>query len=59
MRAKPDMYPPDDYPIPQEFFQPEQLLGITELMVKHGYTREQVLGILGGNFLRVAQAVWK
>ncbi|MEO5693752.1 MAG: membrane dipeptidase [Usitatibacter sp.] len=59
IRAKPDMYPPADYPIPQAFFEPEQLRGLTQVMIDHGYTSEQVTGILGGNFLRVARQVWK
>ena len=59
IRAKPDMYPPADYPIPQEFFAPEQLRGLVQVMLDHGYTAEQVTGILGGNFLRVAKQVWK
>jgi membrane dipeptidase len=59
IRSKPDMYPPADYPIPQEFFNPEQLTGLTQIMLDHGYTAGQIHGILGGNFLRVAKRVWK
>ena len=59
IRAKPDMYPPADYPVPQEFFEPEQLRGLVQVMLDHGYTGEQVNGILGGNYLRVATQVWK
>jgi membrane dipeptidase len=59
IRAKPDMYPPADYPIPQEFFEPEQLTGLTQIMLDHGYGAEQIRGILGGNYLRVAKQVWK
>jgi membrane dipeptidase len=59
IRSKPDMYPPAEYPIPQEFFQPEQLPGLVEMMLERGYTTEQVKGILGENYLRVARQVWK
>jgi len=59
IRSKPDMYPPADYPIPQEFFRPEQLPGLVEMMIVRGYTSEQVKGILGENYLRVARQVWK
>lgn len=59
MRAKPDMYPPADYPIPQEFFAPEQLAGLVDVMLQHGYGEQEIRGILGENFLRVARAVWK
>jgi len=59
VRAKPDMYPPADYPIPQQFFAPEQLPPLVEMMLARGYTAEQVKGILGENFLRVARQVWR
>jgi membrane dipeptidase len=59
IRSKPDMYPPADYPIPQQFFDPEQLVGLTALMLDHGYQPEHIHGILGGNYLRVARQVWK
>lgn len=42
-----------------ETVQPEQLLEVTDLMLAAGYSEEDVRGILGGNFLRVAEAVWK
>lgn len=38
--------------------QPEQVVETTALMLEHGYTREVVLGILGGNYLRVAEQIW-
>ena len=41
------------------FFQPEQLLGLTEGMIANGYAEADVRGILGENFLRVARAVWR
>jgi membrane dipeptidase len=59
IRSKPDMYPPADYPVPQEFFLPEQLTGLTQIMLDHGYTAAQIHGILGANYLRVAKQVWK
>lgn len=59
IRAKPDMYPPASYPIPQQFFNPEQLPELVELMLKRGYAAEQIRGILGANYLRVARQVWK
>jgi len=33
--------------------QPEQLAELVTLMLQHGYSRQSVLGILGGNFRRV------
>lgn len=41
------------------FFQPEQLLELTELMLARGYTEQSVRAIFGENYLRVAGAVWR
>lgn len=59
VKANPNRYPPDKYPIPQQFFKPEQLPELTELLLKRGYEEDAVRGILGENFLRVAGSVWK
>ena len=32
---------------------------ITETMVQRGFRDREILGVLGGNFMRVASAVWK
>lgn len=42
-----------------ETVQPEQLLELTDMMLENGYAEDDLRGILGGNFLRVAEAVWK
>ena len=42
-----------------ETVQPEQLLELTDMMLENGYAEDDVRGILGENFLRVATAVWK
>jgi membrane dipeptidase len=39
--------------------EPEQLPGLTEVMVRAGYSDEAIRAVLGENFLRVARAVWK
>jgi membrane dipeptidase len=41
------------------FFQPEQLPELTEGLLAKGYSEDEVRGILGGNFLRVARQVWR
>ncbi len=41
------------------FFQPEQLPELTEVMLANGYSDQAVHGILGENFLRVARQVWR
>ena len=38
--------------------QPEQIVEVTELMLRHGYSAQVVEGILGGNYLRVSQKIW-
>ena len=37
---------------------PESLPAITEALVAGGYEDNEILGILGGNYLRVAAATW-
>ena len=47
---------------PQEsvtYLQPEQLPKFTEILLSRGYSEEDVRGILGENWLRVARRVWK
>ena len=41
------------------FADAETLPLVTELMVKHGYKEEEIKGILGANWLRVAERVWR
>jgi len=53
----PKGYPPSDWI--GSYLHPSRLIEVTELMVQHGYGDDEILGILGGNFLRVANAVWK
>lgn len=43
----------------RSFFEPEQLPGLTEVMLANGYSDAGVREILGENFLRVARAVWR
>jgi membrane dipeptidase len=58
--ANPAYWPPEEYGVKGvEFVPPEQLPEITETMVARGFEDREILGILGGNFLRVASRVWK
>lgn len=52
---------PTDYPEDafDPFIPPERLPEITTAMVDIGYPDEDIVAILGGNFLRVATQVWK
>ena len=44
---------------PTSFVPPKQLMEITETMVQRGFKDREILGVLGGNFMRVASEVWK
>lgn len=57
--GNPDIYPADKMKDFLSFVEPEQYPEFTELLYKRGYSEQVISGILGGNFLRVAKAVWK
>lgn len=44
---------------PTSYVPPKQLREITETMVRRGFHDKEILGVLGGNFMRVASSVWK
>ena len=51
---------PGDVPWPDiKYVQPEQMPGFTEGLLKQGYKETDVRNILGGNWLRFAEQVWK
>ncbi len=52
-------WPQEEYKTGSLYLPPEQLPEITETMVQRGFSDAEITGILGGNFLRVAKAVWK
>lgn len=39
--------------------QPEKIAEVIEVLLQRNFTDEQIIGILGGNFLRVASNVWQ
>jgi membrane dipeptidase len=57
--ASPDKYPEGYPPPPWHFIVPEQLGDIVETLLRRGYKDNDIRGILGENFLRVAEQVWK
>jgi membrane dipeptidase len=52
-------WPPEEYQTASLYLPPEQLPEIAETMIQRGFSDAEIAGILGGNFLRVAKAVWK
>ena len=52
-------WPKEEYQTASLYLPPEQLPEIVETMLQRGFSERDVTAILGGNFLRVAQAVWK
>ncbi len=59
--ANPDYWPPSEGygGTPTAYLPPKQLPEIVETMLRRGFRDREILGVLGGNFLRVANAVWK
>ena len=55
-----DFWPPDQYKgSVGGFLNPKMIPRITELVLSRGFSTAEVSGILGGNFRRVAERVWK
>ena len=44
---------------PVKFVQPEQMAEIAEGLLARGWAEADVAGVLGGNFLRVAEETWR
>ena len=59
IEGRPDIFPPDKFNDYLAFVEPEQFPELTELLLKKGYSEDVIRGVLGGNFLRVAEEVWK
>ena len=59
IEGHPDVFPPDKFNEYLAFVEPEQFPEFTELLYNKGYDKQIIKGILGENFLRVAEKVWK
>jgi membrane dipeptidase len=55
----PDVFPPEKFNNYLALVEPEQIPEFTELLSQKGHGEQIISGILGGNFLRVAEQVWK
>jgi membrane dipeptidase len=59
IKGHPDVFPPEKFSDYLAMVEPEQIPEFTELLHQKGYGAQVINDILGGNFLRVAQQVWK
>src|SRR5262249_39684764 len=59
MTSRPDEWPGGPGTIGPYYTGPEALSEIAEHMAKAGYSEADITGVLGGNFLRICEAVWK
>jgi len=59
IESYPDRFPPDQIQNYLAFVEPEQTQEITELLLARDHSKKVVRGILGENFLRIAEQVWK
>lgn len=55
--AYPEGYPPPDWP--GSYLGPDSYVGLVQTLIEHGYSDNNIRGILGENVLRVARDVWK
>ncbi len=54
----PGPYNPEYNPRPIEQIEPEDLPGLTQDMIEAGYSETDIRGVLGENWLRLAQQLW-
>ncbi len=59
MTNHPDVFPPEKFSEHLEMVEPEQIPEFTDLLAQKGYGEQIISGILGGNFLRVAEQTWR
>lgn len=58
-RSRPELFPATGRTPTFKCVEPERIPVLAQTMLQHGYPKEAVVKILGGNYLRVAAAVWK
>ena len=59
VKSHPETYPPEKYANGIEMAPPECLPRIADLLLKRGYSSDDVRKIMGGNHLRIAREVWR
>lgn len=53
------IYPPPPYYYPEKIETPDDFANLTHALERKGYSENDVLKIMGGNWLRVYETVWK
>ncbi|MBI4279588.1 MAG: membrane dipeptidase [Armatimonadetes bacterium] len=59
LKFKPEFYPLPPWKFPEGISRLSEWPNLTEGLLRRGYGRDDVLKILGGNFLRVVRRVWQ
>ena len=59
LSRNPGLFPRHTPDGPQQFLPPERLPQVAEALLRQGHSTETVLAVLGRNFLRVAEQVWR
>jgi membrane dipeptidase len=54
----PVFWPREWYAGKSDYLRPDQLPEVTEMLLRLGYGDDEVIGILGANYMRVAERVW-
>jgi len=59
LTSRPDVFPPGKFDEHLAMVEPEQIPEFTELLHRKGWSGQIISGVLGGNFMRVAEQVWR
>ena len=59
LARNPGLFPRKTISDPEDFLPPERLRDVAETLLRNGHTTETVIDVLGGNFLRIAEQVWR
>jgi membrane dipeptidase len=57
-RYDPETYPPPPWSFPEDIASPDMIPAIAQGLRSRGYDDEAILGVMGGNMMRVFETVW-
>ena len=57
-RYDPETYPPPPWSFPEDIASPDMIPAIAQGLRSRGYDDETILGVMGGNMMRVFETVW-